>query len=94
MKIIKSILNDTISKMVTRSRVLKISGCSLTEFNDMLVSYYGTKQHSPDEGFKDGIEAFISDFLKEGWCKTELRSILNTLFHLNRAIYEYGWYWF
>lgn len=94
MKIIKSILNSTISKMVTRSRVLKVTECSLAVFNDQLVSYYETKQHTPDEGFNDGIECFISDFREEGWCKTELRSILDTLFHLNSAIHEYGCYWF
>ena len=94
MKIIKSILNNTISKMVTRSRVLKVTECSLAVFNDQLAGYYETKQHTPDEGFKDGVEAFISDFRKEGWCKTEFRHIIHTLFHLNSAIHEYGCYWF
>ena len=73
MKIIKSILNNTISKMVTRSRVLKVTEVSEEEYN---------------------IDQFVKDFREEGWCKTELRSILDTLFHLNRAIDDYGWYWF
>ena len=47
-----------------------------------------------EEDFGDGVEAFISDFRREGWCKTELRDILDTLFHLNREINEYGTYWF
>ena len=94
MKTIKSILNNKIAKMVTRERVLKVTECSLEVFNDQLVSYYETKQHTPSEGFNDGIECFISDFRKEGWCKTELRSIIHTLFHLDFAIHCYGEYWF
>ena len=94
MSIVKSSLNSLISKLVTRNRVIKATGCSEKIFNDMLQGYYSTKQHSPDEGFKDGVDCFISDFRKEGWCKTELRDILDTLFHLGREINEYGYYWF
>jgi hypothetical protein len=75
MATIKSILNNTIIKMVTRSRVLKATGVKAEEF----------------EG---GIDCFIRDFCEEGWCKEELRDILDTLFHLNREIGEYGIYWF
>ena len=75
MAIIKRILNNTISMMVTHNRVLKATGCSI-------------------EDFDGGIDCFIEDFRKEGWCNTELRSILDTLFHLNRTIDCYGQYWF
>ena len=75
MATIKSILNNTITKMVTRSRVLKATGVM-------------------EEEFEGGIDIFIRDFCEEGWCKTELRDILDTLFHLNREISEYGIYWF
>lgn len=75
MATIKSILNNKITKMVTRSRVLKATGLTVEEF----------------EG---GIDCFIRDFCEEGWCKEELRSIINTLIHLNREISEYGIYWF
>ena len=81
MTIIKRILNNTISMMVTRNRVLKATGCSIEDFAEVV--------NSPD-----GIDCFIKDFRKEGWCDTELRSILDTLFHLNRAIDCYGQYWF
>lgn len=73
MKIIKSILNNTISKMVTRERVLKVTGVSEEEYD---------------------IDQFVKDFREEGWCKRDLRIILDTLFHLDRAIDDYGWYWF
>lgn len=94
MSIVKSSLNSLISKLVTRNRVIKVTECDKEVFNDMLQGYYSTKQHSPDEGFKDGVNCFISDFRKEGWCKVEFRSILHTLFHLNETIHEYGCYWF
>ena len=81
MSIIKSILNNAISRMVTRNRVLKATGCSIEDFAEVV--------NNPD-----GIDCFIKDFRKEGWCDTELRSILDTLFHLNRAINDYGQYWF
>ena len=81
MSIIKSILNNTISMMVTRNRVLKATGCSIEDFAEVV--------NNPD-----GIDCFIKDFRREGWCDTELRSILDTLFHLNREINEYGIYWF
>ena len=81
MSIIKSILNNTISMMVTRDRVLKATGCSIEDFAEVV--------NNPD-----GIDCFIKDFRREGWCKTELRSILDTLFHLNREINDYGTYWF
>ena len=81
MSIIKSILNNTISMMVTRNRVLKATGCSIEDFAEVA--------NNPD-----GIDCFIKDFRREGWCDTELRSILDTLFHLNRAIDCYGQYWF
>ena len=81
MSIIKSILNNTISMMVTRNRVLKATGCSIEDFAEVV--------NNPD-----GIDCFIKDFRKEGWCDTELRSILDTLFHLNRAINDYAEYWF
>ncbi len=81
MSIIKSILNNTISRMVTRNRVLKATGCSIEDFAEVA--------NNPD-----GIDCFIKDFRREGWCDTELRSILDTLFHLNRAIDCYGQYWF
>ena len=81
MSIIKSILNNTISMMVTRNRVLKATGCSIEDFAEVV--------NRPD-----GIDCFIKDFRKEGWCDTELRSILDTLFHLNRAINDYAEYWF
>ena len=81
MSIIKSILNNTISMMVTRNRVLKATGCSIEDFAEVV--------NDPD-----GIDCFIKDFRREGWCDTELRSILDTLFHLNREIDEYGQYWF
>ena len=90
----KLFLNSLISKLVTRALVIKSTGCSEKDFNDQLQGYYSTTQHSLDEGFKDGVDAFISDFRKEGWCKTELRDILDTLFHLGREINEYGTYWF
>ena len=81
MSIIKSILNNTISMMVTRNRVLKAIGCSIEDFAEAA--------NNPD-----GIDYFIKNFRREGWCDTELRSILDTLFHLNRAIDDYGQYWF
>ena len=81
MTVIKSILNNTISMMVTRNRVLKATGCSIEDFTRMGYSY-------------DGIDCFIKDFRREGWCDTELRSILDTLFHLNREINDYAEYWF
>ena len=81
MSIIKSILNNTISMMVTRNRVLKATGCSIEDFAEVV--------NSPD-----GIDCFIKDFRREGWCDTELRSILDTLFHLNRVINDYAEYWF
>ena len=37
---------------------------------------------------------FCEDFKREGWCKTELRSALHTLFHLNERINNYAYYWF
>ena len=81
MSIIKSILNNTISMMVTRNRVLKATRCSIEDFAEVV--------NNPD-----GIDCFIKDFRREGWCKTELRSILDTLFHLNREIDCYAEYWF
>ena len=81
MSIIKSILNNTISRMVTRNRVLKATRCSIEDFAEVA--------NNPD-----GIDCFIKDFRREGWCKTELRSILDTLFHLNREIDCYAEYWF
>ena len=81
MSIIKSILNNTISMMVTHNRVLKATGCSIEDFAEAV--------NNPD-----GVDCFIKDFRKEGWCKTELRSILDTLFHLNREINDYAEYWF
>jgi hypothetical protein len=80
--------------MVTRERVLKVSELEEIDFDAQLMQYFETEQHSPDEGFYDGVEAFIADFRKEGWCKTELRSIIHTLFHLDFAIHCYGEYWF
>ena len=77
----KSILNNMISRMVTRNRVLKATGCSIEDFAEVV--------NNPD-----GIDCFIEDFRREGWCKTELRSILDTLFHLNREIDCYAEYWF
>ena len=81
MSIIKSILNNTISMMVTRNRVLKATGCSIEDFAEVVDN-------------PDGIDCFIKDFRREGWCDTELRSILDTLFHLNREIDCYAEYWF
>lgn len=75
MVIVHTLLNSLISKLVTRDRVIKATGCS-------------------EEDFEGGVEAFISDFRREGWCKTELCDILDTLFHLDREINEYGTYWF
>lgn len=93
MSIFKSSLNSLISKLVTRNRVLKVSKLEEIDFDAALMGYYETKQKKPGDDY-DGVDAFIKDFRKEGWCKTELRSILYTLFHLNREIGEYGIYWF
>lgn len=93
MSIIKSSLNKLIIKMVTRTRVLKATGCSIGEFNHNVATwpmYAGLLGH---HGI-DGVDIFMEHFAEEGWCKTELRSILDTLFHLNREISSYAEYWF
>lgn len=93
MKIIKSILNKLIVKMVTRERVLKATSCSIEDFNNNVATwprYAGLLGH---HGI-DGVDVFMKHFAKEGWCKRELRDILDTLFHLNREIDSYAEYWF
>lgn len=97
MSIIKSILNNTISKLVTRNRVLKATKVEEIEFDIWVFEIVyrklsGWKEY--DDLRMSGVDLFIRDFRKEGWCKTELRDILDTLFHLNREIREYGIYWF
>lgn len=94
MSAIKSSLNSLISKLVTRKRVLKATKVEEIDFDAMLMQYFETKQKSPEDNYYDGVDAFIRDFLKEGWCKEEYRDIFDTLFHLNREISEYGTYWF
>ena len=93
MSIVKSSLNSLISKLVTRNRVLKVSKLEEIDFDAALMGYYETKQKKPGDDY-DGVDAFIKDFRKEGWCKRELRDILDTLFHLNREIDSYAEYWF
>lgn len=104
MKTIKSILNNKIAKMVTRERVLKVSGCDADMFTDNIVhrinNGYTDEDYEmvlPDGGEEpiiDGVDIFIKEFCEEGWCKTELSSIIDTLLHLNRSIDDYGCYWF
>lgn len=97
MAIIKSSLNSLISKLVTRNRVLKATKIEEIEFDKCVFDIVDRKLFRWEE-YNDlrmsGVDLFIRDFRKEGWCKTELRVILDTLFHLNRAIGEYSLYWF
>ena len=100
MSTIKSILNNTITKMVTRSRVLIATGIREEEFDywvdTCIAEHYSNSckyEEWTSQGY-GGVDCFIRDFCEEGWCKDELSSILNTLFHLNREISEYGTYWF
>ena len=93
MSIVKSSLNKLIIKMVTRERVLKATGCSVEDFNNNVAGWHKCAELLQIPGI-DGVDIFMKHFAKEGWCKTELRSILDTLFHLNREIFEYGIYWF
>ena len=100
MSIITSILNNAISMMVTRNRIIKATGCPIEDFTRTVNRAIIAQSYNSHEylmhmmyGY-DGVDCFIKDFRKEGWCKTELRSILDTLFHLNRAINDYGQYWF
>lgn len=92
MSIIKSSLNKLIIKMITRERVLKATRCSVEDFNNNVAGWAACIEYQK-KGL-DGVDIFMEYFRKEGWCKTELRSILDTLFHLNREIFEYGIYWF
>ena len=92
MTIVKSSLNKLIIKMVTRERVLRTTGCPVEDFNNNVANWAACIEYRM-KGL-DGVDIFIEYFRKEGWCKTELRSILDTLFHLNREIREYGIYWF
>ena len=100
MSIIKSILNNTISMMVTRNRVIKATGCPIEDFTRTVNRIIIAQSYNSHEYLMrmmydyDGVDCFIKDFRKEGWCKTELRSILGTLFHLNREINDYAEYWF
>lgn len=104
MKIIKSILNNKIRKMVTRERVLRVTECDEDVFTDNIIHRINNgytdecyEMVLPDGGEEpclDGVDIFISEFLEEGWCKTELSDILDTLFHLDFAIHCYGDYWF
>ena len=100
MSIIKSSLNKLIIKMVTRERVLKVSGLKVEDFNKWVNDIIAGQYSSAHEYSKwlahgyDGVDCFIKDFCKEGWCKRELRDILDTLFHLNREIDDYAGYWF
>lgn len=96
---IKTTLNNLISKMVTRKRVLKATQCSEMDFDAMLMEYFEVHMKDPKDNYYDGIDAFIRDFRKEGWCKEEILTrdcncILSTLFHLNERINEYALYWF
>lgn len=93
MSIIKSSLNKLIIKMITRERVLKATECSIGEFNYHVATWPRYARLLLIPGI-DGVEVFMEHFAEEGWCKTELRSILHTLFHLNEEIFEYGIYWF
>lgn len=93
MSIIKSSLNKLIIKMVTRERVLKATGCSVEDFNNNVATWpmYAKLLQIPSI---DGVEVFMEHFAQEGWCKRELRDILDTLFHLDREIDSYAEYWF
>ena len=93
MSIIKSSLNKLIIKMVTRERVLRATRCSVEDFNNNVATWPMYAKLLQIPGI-DGVDVFMEHFAQEGWCKTELRSILDTLFHLNREIFEYGIYWF
>lgn len=59
---------------ITRELVLEVTRCSLEDFNNALKGYFKTKQKKPSD-FKgtefDGIDEFIKDFKKEGYCKKE-----------------------
>ena len=92
MKIIKFFLNKGIIKMVTRERVLRVTRCSVEDFNNH-VATWAKYAWLLEYGF-DGVDIFIKHFCKEGWCKRELCSIVHTLFHLDEEIFEYGIYWF
>lgn len=93
MKIIKSILNKLIIKMVTRERVLKAIGAPVEYFNEHVATWRKYAGLLQIPGI-DGVDVFMEHFCEEGWCKRELRDILDTLFHLNREIDSYAEYWF
>ena len=83
-----NLLNRVITRMVTPNRV---HGVTLGR----VVEIYGMPQTMHDmEELTEAYYDFAQDFCKEGWCKTELRSVIYTLFHLNRKIYNYAEYWF
>lgn len=83
-----NLLNRVITRMVTPNRVHDVTLARVVEI-------YGMPQTMHDvEELTGAYYDFVQDFLKEGWCKTELRSVICTLFHLNRKIYNYAEYWF
>lgn len=93
MSIIKSSLNKLIIKMITRSRVLRATEISVSYFNYHVATWPMYAELLLIPGI-DGVDVFMEHFTEEGWCKTELRDILDTLFHLDREINEYASYWF
>lgn len=93
MSIIKSSLNKLIIKMITRERVLRATETSVEYFNHHVATWPMYAKLLQVPGI-DGVEVFMEHFAEEGWCKTELRDILDTLFHLDREINEYALYWF
>jgi hypothetical protein len=97
MSILKSFLNSLVSKLVTRNRVLKATKVEETEFDKWVFDIVDRKLSGWKE-YNDlrmsGIDLFIRDFRKEGWCKEEYRDIFDTLFHLGREINSYAEYWF
>lgn len=103
---IKSILNNLIRNKVTRDVILNALDVDDTAFTDQIASFIRNGDTGNDERYLaiisddgedpvlEGWEVFRLDFFDEGWCKTDLRDILDTLFHLKRALNDYAGYWF
>ena len=102
----KSILNNLIHKRVTRDVILNALDVDETVFTDQVANFIRNGDTGNDERYLaivsddgedpalEGWEVFRLDFFDEGYCKTSVGDMLDTLFHLNRALNDYASYWF
>ena len=71
-------------------KVLEWTGLTEEDFDKSLEQYFELKQKKP-EG-KTGLQVFIEDFMKEGWCKKEKPELSEN--ELEEAVQDYVVYWF